>query len=236
MCIGGTALWPSAPVGLGGSFKFTNRKSSPCFGPGKPPTAPSLGPMCSTGKRNCGVVIRFKCPGSGSMEESMTQQKATRTEAKAPAAFQPSFLPGCSFSHGAKLLLAYLRRLRAVSLRQGIQFVWPSQERMAQEIGRSSRQIRRYLDKLHDAGEIRIVRTLRGNRYYFPEQAPNRTKMSDADRTKMSDADRTKMSDADRTKMSDAGEVLKKDLEKDSSSNDAAAAELFPPIELQQAI
>jgi hypothetical protein len=137
-----------------------------------------------------------------------------------------------------------------VSLRNGKRFAWPSQERMGREIGRDPRTVRRNLEELVDAGQIRIVRTLRGNRYYFPEPAPDRTKMSDADRTKMSDADRTKMSDADRTKMSDAdrtkmsdrsSEIFKKDFRKDfekdsSSSNDAAAAELFPPIELQQAI
>lgn len=97
-----------------------------------------------------------------------------------------------SLSDGAKLTYAML-----LSYAWSDDSSFPGQERLAQDLGKESRSVRRHLTELKDIGLIRVERRGLGktNIYYIKTRF-------EADRTKMSDQDRTKMSHLDRTKMS----------------------------------
>jgi hypothetical protein len=140
--------------------------------------------------------------------------------------FQPDFLGnGCRLSSGDMDLYRLLKRLERGARRKGMDFR-PRQKVLATKLGVCRRTIQLRLDRLELAGLITRRRTNRSNRYYFPETCPD-NEPTGATAGAMDCASEGASSCASESKAPLEG------LNKNSKS--AAAADLFLPIEIQEA-
>jgi hypothetical protein len=137
------------------------------------------------------------------------------------AAFPTKIIRNASLSLGARLTYALL-----LSYAHQDDFCFPAQERLANDLGVTDRQVRRFLMELRDKGFIAWKQ--RGlnlpNIYYIleidPAKAaevvlsrttkvnPDRTSASTPDRTRLSEPDRTSPSAQERTQTSDYEEAI----------------------------
>jgi hypothetical protein len=113
-------------------------------------------------------------------------------------------------------------------------YCYPSETRMADNLGISDRQARRLLVDLKAAGLLSTKRRGWGKTSIWTfcidgRGLADRTPMSDQDRTPMSDQDRTPMSDQDRTPMSDKPSETTHPFENKPSEKSASATTPSPP-------